>query len=237
MKLFLKWEKTFNTNKIETISFNDLDLNKTSKVLEKEKKEIKDTNKRYEEKFLKDIKSRNIDDETLELILNYELVESKDLWRIKRFDDVVSLWKDEHLEEYKKRYKQVSELLKKAKQSQLHLLELALSKDNFKKLYKEIQFIHYNQSYNANEPLIISKGKKDMLVVYSIRDYIIKIKSKERDVYLSDKFKLELLNYLKTKKSLSKMSAKQLDKHLNIIYNISTISKTDRIKSIKLKYN
>lgn len=221
LKLFLEWEKTFNTNRIETILFNDLDLDKKNKALEEEKKEIKDTIKKSEQEFLEEIKARNINDETLKLILNYDLVESKDLWKINKFDDVVSFWKDEHLEEYRKRYKQVSELFKKTKKNQLYILELTLSKDNFKKMYKEIQFIYYNQSYNDNESLIISKAKKEMLVVYSIRDYIIKIKSKERGIQLSNKFKFELLEHLRQKKSLSKMSAKQLDKHLNMIYNIT----------------
>ena len=235
LKLFLERHETFNTNKISSISFNDLDIDKTSKVLEKEKKEIKDTVKKREEEFLKEVKSRNIDDKILEMILNHELVQSNDLWKIKRFDDVVILWKDAHLEEYRKRYKQVSEILKKTKKNQLYLLELALLKKNIKFLQQQFNFISYNALYDVNKQLDILN--KDMLIVYSIRDYIIKIKSKERDVYLSDKFKLELLNYLKTKKSLSKLSPKQLDKHLNMIYNISTINKTDRIKSTKLKYN
>ena len=113
------------------------------------------------------------------------------------------------------------------------MLELALLKKNIKLLQKQFNFISYNDLYKNHKPLDVSNT--EMLIVYSIRDYIIKIKSKERDVYLSDKFKLELLDYLKTKKSLSKMSAKQLDKHLNMIYNISTNSKKrDIITSMKV---
>ena len=234
LKLFLERHETFNTNKISSISFNDLDIDKTSKVLQEEKKEIKDTIKKCEEEFLKEVKSRNIDDKVLEMILNYELVQSNDLWRIKRFDDVVTLWKNEHLEEYRKRYKQILEILKKTKKNQLYLLELALVKKNIKFLQQQFNFISYNTLYDIDKQLDILN--KDMLTVYSIRDYIIKIKSKERDVYLSDKFKIELLNHLKTKKSLSKMSPKQLDKHLNMIYNITHNNQNkDIIKSIKFK--
>ena len=73
-----------------------------------------------------------------------------------------------------------------------------------------------------------------MLIVYKIREYINKAKGKERDVYLSNKFKLELLEQLKKEKSLSKLTPISLDKHLKLIYNIS-VNKQKRniITSIK----
>ena len=76
-----------------------------------------------------------------------------------------------------------------------------------------------------------------MLIVYKIREYINKSKEKERDVYLSDKFKLKLLEQLKKEKSLSKLTSNNLDKHLKLIYSISKNNKTDKIKSIKIKLN
>ena len=76
-----------------------------------------------------------------------------------------------------------------------------------------------------------------MLIVYKIREYINKNKEKERDVYLSDKFKLKLLEQLKKEKSLSKLTSNNLDKHLKLIYSISKNNKTDKIKSIKIKLN
>ena len=76
-----------------------------------------------------------------------------------------------------------------------------------------------------------------MLIVYKIRGYINKNKEKERDVYLSDKFKLKLLEQLKKEKSLSKLTSNNLDKHLKLIYSISKNNKTDKIKSIKIKLN
>ena len=74
-------------------------------------------------------------------------------------------------------------------------------------------------------------------ILWSVRIIIInKIKGKERDVYLSNKFKLELLEQLKKEKSLSKLTPISLDKQLNMIYNISNNRKMDIIKSIKLKF-
>ena len=73
-----------------------------------------------------------------------------------------------------------------------------------------------------------------MYITYEIRNYMLQYKKKERDVYLSNKFKLELLEHLKKKKSLSKLTPISLDKHLKLIYNIS-VNKQKRniITSIK----
>ena len=89
--------------------------------------------------------------------------------------------------------------------------------------------------YNKDKEL--RAVNKDMLIVYKIREYINKNKEKERDVYLSDKFKLKLLEQLKKEKSLSKLTSNNLDKHLKLIYSISKNNKTDKIKSIKIKLN
>ena len=85
-----------------------------------------------------------------------------------------------------------------------------------------------------NENKELKANGKDMLIVYKIREYINKAKGKERDVYLSNKFKLELLEQLKKEKSLSKLTPISLDKHLKLIYNIS-VNKQKRniITSIK----
>lgn len=63
------------------------------------------------------------------------------------------------------------------------------------------------------------------MIVYKIRDYINKTKGKERGVYLSKKFKIKLLEYLQKEKSLSKLSDKNLDKLLKLIYILPDNSK------------
>ena len=100
-------------------------------------------------------------------------------------------------------------------------------------MIKQINYINYNLLYNKDKEL--RAINKDMLVVFRIRDFINKIKDKERGVYLSNKFKKELLQQLQKEKSLSKISPKQLDKHLNMIYSISENSqRKSLISSIKL---
>ena len=108
-------------------------------------------------------------------------------------------------------------------------------KKEVSQLIKQINYINYNLLYNKDKEL--RAINKDMLIVYKIRGYINKNKEKERDVYLSDKFKLKLLEQLKKEKSLSKLTSNNLDKHLKLIYSISKNNKTDKIKSIKIKLN
>lgn len=169
------------------------------------------------------------------MILNYEKIEQQDIWKIKNYEYLCNKWKDECLEEYRERYKQVSEKLKNIKIKEIEKLKISLIKKEVSQLIKQINYINYNSLYNKDKKL--KAINKDMLIVYKIREYINKSKEKERDVYLSDKFKLKLLEQLKKEKSLSKLSPKQLDKHLKLIYSISKNNKTDKIKSIKIKLN
>lgn len=167
------------------------------------------------------------------MILNYEEIEQQDLWKIKNHEYLCNEWKDEYLEEYRKRYKQVSEILRDLKTSEIDKLKIALNKKEISGLIKQINYINYNLLYNKDKEL--RAINKDMLVVFRIRDFINKIKDKERGVYLSNKFKKELLQQLQKEKSLSKISPKQLDKHLNMIYSISENSqRKSLISSIKL---
>ena len=120
------------------------------------------------------------------------------------------------------------------KTSEIDKLKIALNKKEISGLIKQINYINYNLLYNKDRKL--KAINKDMLIVFKTRDFINKIKGKERNVYLSNKFKLELLEQLKKEKSLSKLTPISLDKQLNMIYNISNNRKMDIIKSIKLKF-
>ena len=106
-------------------------------------------------------------------------------------------------------------------------------KKEVSKLIKQINYINYNLLYNKDRKL--KAINKDMLIVFRTRDFINKIKDKERGVYLSNKFKVKLLKHLQKEKSLSKLSDKNLDKHLKLIYNISNNKKDDIISSLKIK--
>lgn len=74
-------------------------------------------------------------------------------------------------------------------------------------------------------------------ILWSVRIIIInKIKGKERSIYLSNKFKTELLQELQKEKNLSKLTPTSLDKHLKMIYSISHNNrKQNIISSIKLE--
>lgn len=234
LKYFLEKHSTFNSNEIQIIDYNNLNIDKNKK-LEEEKKKIKKDIKNHEKEFYNEINSLSINNDILKMILNYEDVEQNNLWKIKSYQYLCNIWKDDYLVKYKERYKQVSEILKNAKINEIDILKIALEAKKISELKKQINFIQYNILYGENKEL--KPLNKDMLIVYKIREYINKTKEKERDVYLSDKFKLELLEQLKKEKSLSKLSPKQLDKHLKLIYSISKNNKTDKIKSIKIKLN
>ena len=231
LKLFLEQHQTFNTNLISIDDYNGLDIIKTTELKE-EKKKIKENIKQHEKEFYDEINSLDLDNEILKMILNYEEIEQQDIWKIKNYEYLCNKWKDECLEEYRERYKQVSEKLKNIKIKEIEKLKISLIKKEVSKLIKQINYINYNLLYNKDRKL--KAINKNMLIVFRIRDFINKIKGKERDVYLSNKFKLELLEQLKKEKSLSKLTPISLDKHLKLIYNIS-VNKQKRniITSIK----
>ena len=230
LKLFLEQHQTFNTNLISIADYNGLDIIKTTELKE-EKKKIKENIKQHEKEFYDEINSLDLDNEILKMILNYEEIEQQDIWKIKNYEYLCNKWKDEYLEEYRKRYKQVSEILKDLKTSEIDKLKIALNKKEINGLIKQINYINYNLLYNKDRKL--KAINKDMLVVFRIRDFINKIKDKERGVYLSNKFKTELLQELLKEKSLSKLTPISLDKHLKLIYILSNNNNNERISSVK----
>lgn len=232
LKLFLEQHQTFNTNLISIADYNGLDIIKTTELKE-EKKKIKENIKQHEKEFCDEINSLDLENEILKMILNYEEIEQQDVWKIKNYEYLCNEWKDEYLEEYRKRYKQVSEILKNLKTSEIDKLKIALNKKEISELIKQINYINYNLLYNKDRKL--KAINKDMQIVYKIRGNIIKAKGKERSIYLSNKFKTELLQELQKEKSLSELSLKNLDKHLKLIYNISNNKKDDIISSLKIK--
>ncbi|CUO27976.1 Uncharacterised protein [Sarcina ventriculi] len=230
LKLFLEQHQTFNTNLISIADYNGLDIIKTTELKE-EKKKIKENIKQHEKEFCDEINSLYLENEILKMILNYEEIEQQDIWKIKNYEYLCNKWKDEYLEEYRKRYKQVSEILKDLKTSEIDKLKIALNKKEINGLIKQINYINYNLLYNKDRKL--KAINKDMLVVFRIRDFINKIKDKERGVYLSNKFKTELLQELLKEKSLSKLTPISLDKHLKLIYILSNNNNNERISSVK----
>lgn len=233
LKVFLEQHQTFNTNLISIADYNGLDIIKTTELKE-EKKKIKENIKQHEKEFYDEINSLDLDNEILKMILNYEEIEQQDTWKIKNYEYLCNKWKDEYLEEYRERYKQVSEKLKNIKIKEIKKLKISLIKKEVSQLIKQINYINYNSLYNKDRKLKVIN--KDMLIVYEIRNYINKTKGKEILVYLTDKFKLELLKYLQKEKNLSKLTPTSLDKHLKMIYSISRNNrKQNIISSIKLE--
>lgn len=230
LKLFLEKHQTFNTKEIQITSYNDLNISESDE-LKKEKKELKEYIKNQEKEFYNGIKELNLDNEILKMILNIDDIDNKDLWKIKKYDDICNRWKHEELEEYRKRYKQVSEILENTKVNQIEILEIALKKEKVKKLIEQKRYINSNIYYDKQRELI--PRNKEMFVTYKIRDYINKTKGKERGVYLSNKFKEKLLQELQKEKSLSKLTPISLDKHLKLIYILSNNNNNERISSVK----
>lgn len=233
LKLFLEQHQTFNTNLISIADYNGLDIIETTELKE-EKKKIKENIKEHEKEFYDEINSLDLDNEILKMILNYEEIEQQDIWKIKNYEYLCNKWKDEYLEEYRERYKQVSEKLKNIKIKEIEKLKISLIKKEVSQLIKQINYINYNLLYNKDKKL--KAINKNMLIVFRIRDFINKIKGKERSIYLSNKFKTELLQELQKEKNLSKLTPTSLDKHLKMIYSISHNNrKQNIISSIKLE--
>ena len=125
LKLFLEQHQTFNTNLISIADYNELDIIETTELKE-EKKKIKENIKQHEKEFYDEINSLDLDNEILKMILNYEEIEQQDLWKIKNYEYLCNEWKDEYLEEYRERYKQVSEKLKNIKIKEIEKLKISL---------------------------------------------------------------------------------------------------------------
>ena len=231
LKRLLEKHHTFNSKVIKITSYNSLNIDESTEIKE-EQKAIKKDVENKEKDFFEKIKALNIEDDKLKMILNFEDVPHDDLWQIKEYEILCNELKEKYLEEYKKRYDKTYDMLKNTKVKQIDMLEIALKQKQVSDLRKQINIINYNLLFNENKEL--KANGKDMLIVYKIREYINKAKGKERDVYLSNKFKLELLEQLKKEKSLSKLTPISLDKHLKLIYNIS-VNKQKRniITSIK----
>lgn len=232
-KKFLESHKTFNTGEIEVVPYEDYGIKKSNE-LKKEKDELQKTILESQIEFIATIKALNEEDEIIKLILNEDLVLTANEWKIQKYEDICTTWKQKPLEKLKKRYKQVSERLGDIPKTQIEILEISSTATTIKNLKNEINIIHYNKIFNENKDLKPPKENTKMLMLFAIRNCILKIKGKERDVYLSKKFKKELLEEVQKEKKLSKTSAKELDNFLKLIYNISINNKTEKIKSIKL---
>ncbi|MBU5323621.1 hypothetical protein, partial [Sarcina ventriculi] len=207
-----------------------LNIDESTEIKE-EQKAIKKDIENKEKEFFEKIKALNIEDDKLKMILNFEDVPHDDLWQIKEYEILCNELKEKYLEEYKKRYDKTYDMLKNTKIKQIEMLEIALKQKQVSDLRKQINIINYNLLFNENKEL--KANGKDMLIVYKIREYINKTKGKERGVYLSDKFKQELLQELQKEKSLSKLTAISLDKHLKLIYILSNNNNNERISSVK----
>lgn len=222
LKKFLEKHDTFNSRMIDITNFDSFNITESIEIKE-EQKIIKDEIKEKEKEFLERIKALNIENDKLEMILNFERVLHDDLWKIKEYEVICNKLKEKYLKKYKERYDKVYNMLKNTNTKQIEMLEIALKQQQVTDLRKQINIINYSLLFNENKEL--KANGKDMLIVYKIRNYINKTKGKERGVYLSKKFKIKLLEYLQKEKSLSKLNLKNLDKHLKLIYNISNNKK------------
>lgn len=233
---YLKEHLTFNTKKIEIVDYLEMDL-KSTKELRVEKKLLQKVQKQHEEDFLNTIKSEfhQNNNDLLEIVLNYNNHLDQQ-WKVKEYVDLISIWENDYLEDYRERYRLLKKLLchNESKFSNVDILEISLKKADFSNLKKQISFINYNILYSKDKE--IEPVGKDMILVFTIRNYISKIKGKERDVYLSNTFKEDILEEVRKKKSLSKITPITLDKYLMLIYSIKKVNKINAISSIRTKF-
>ena len=236
LERFLNKHLTFNTEKVTIIDYETLEIKETKELSEQkklDKKELEQIEKEFYEK-IKKVHEVEQDDNLIEMILNGYIAASLDQWKLQNYLPLTSLWKSNSLEDFRQRYAELKYILSnKPKFDNMMLLDIAQTSKATNALKKQIAYIDYNISFEGNNK-IINIRNKDKLLVFEIRNYILKIKGKERGVYLSDKFKAELLEHLKKKKSLSKTTANSLDKLLNMIYILSNNKNMKRISSINL---
>ena len=237
-KRYLKNHLTFNTKHIDIINFDKLKLD-VEKDLRAQKKLLKEQLKQLEENFYSEMKKvfeNTKDNSTIEVILNTYHFNSE-LWKVEQYQDLVKLWESQELEEYRERYRKLKSIIpsnNQAKFNEIELLHISLKKSTLKDFELQLNYINYNIIFDNGGDLEAINNK--MLFVYEVRKYIIENKGKEKLVCLSKKLKLELLEHLKSKKSLSKLTPITLDKQLNMLYNISKNNQNkDIISSVKFK--
>ena len=233
LKDYLENHLTFNTQQINTVYLNEKyteskQIDEIIEVIKADKKATKEEFKSELDTFIDEVKQLTTDQ--IEVLLTKpDDIKVNDKWRVEEMQPIYDFYYSENMKEYRKRFYKLEGWTVEGYYRQEILLK-ALDDKWYRTYKRRTRYIESNFLYDKTEKLIEidQQLRNTKVIVYAIRDAIVKLKGKEIGVKLSGKFKNQLLDILINEKCLSKVTAKTLDKHLNEIYSMSE----DRFKAI-----
>lgn len=223
LREYLKEHLTFNSEVIRIVNVNEKNI--SSKEVNTLYEEIKQQEELEKAQFKEELKAfrekvKRLDNKQIELILKHrnelDLLTIHDKEVFKTIEEEYIFYHSEDMLEYQGRFKWLEGIAKWTEEKK-KLLLIILDDKEYKNIEKQWEYIKANRNYNMGYKA--DPNNKLEQKVFSIRNTIIKLKGKERDVKLSEKFKGELLEALKENKCFAKLPPKNLTKHLNMIYN------------------
>ena len=237
LESFLINHDTFNSLEVRQLFLRedykkDDIINALTKQLADEKKIIKQEFKQELESQVKQIKE--LKDEQIEVLLTKpDDIILNQKWIMRAIQETYDFYWSEEMKEYRKQFYSIEGYTKQGYTKKEILLK-ALDNKWYREFKKKRRYVEVNYMYDhQNEILQIdAQQAKIKKIVYTIRDTVKKLYSKEVMTKLSSK-RIDLLYEECLKyKCLEGTSEKSFIKHLNLIYNLST-DRNKQINSIK----
>ena len=237
LRIFLRSHSTLNIKRIDIIEVDPetylIDINEIITEQKQAKKAIKDEFKEKLDYFKAEITSGKLKKKDLEVILTKDdELNKNDEWLLDgKVGELREFYQSNDNVEFRKKVYEIRD-------NANILLEEALVEKckNGDKILKDIAFYHQMQTYEVKRQVPTNFFDKYYKIIYVIREGVKELNNwEERGFSLGKTNKKKLLKlieekYIKEKKYMKKLTAKQLDKYLEKIYSIST---TNRISSIK----
>lgn len=224
LKGFLEQHNTFNSHEIRLmVASKKYSTNEEIKEMVMEHQLQQKSKKEQLKNDIQQIKEQvaNLNDKQIEvLVCKHDEIPQDDKWIYNQMEELHNLYHSEDLKESRWRYWELQGFNKKLEKPPRDIIIMALNDKWYKEFKEQQKYNFYNNQYGIGQTMD-KKPDRVERIVYSIRNKIKKLKGKEIRVDLTKNFKEELLNELKKEKSLSKLNAKSLDKHLSRVYNIS----------------
>lgn len=224
LRKYLTNHLTFNSEVIRIVNINQNQLNNNDNVAQVGE-EIKAEEEKLKQEFEIELKAlrektKLLDTGQTKVLLynskDLDLLTIHDKEILKTIEEEYIFYHSEDMIEYRKRYYDLQDLTKKQCTEQQLLLNI-LDDKWYKDFKLQDQYITANRKFNKG--FQADQDSKLEIKIYAIRNEIIKIKGKEKNIRLSDKFKGDLIEVCKKNKCFSKVTIKTLEKHLRLIYN------------------
>lgn len=241
LESFLMNHDTFNSLEIRQLFLNkeyknEDRIKEIAKQIAAQKKGLREEFKSELEKNINKI--RELKDEQIEVLLTKpDDVLTNQKWIVRGIQDIYEFYWSEDVKNYRKQFYELEPWVKKGYTKKDVLLK-ALDNNWYKEFKKRKRYVKANFLYDKQEKLqqIDVQQAKVKRIVYTIRDEMQKLKSKELKVYLSTKFINELYESCIKHKCLENATVKAFTKHLELIYNF-TDDRQRQITSIRKDIN